>query len=83
MHAEKRELRIGHGVDEAADQMLFGGDQVVVFAAERDDLDFGFLVCHAADTIAVQAGAVDQVAGAEFTLGGFEDAFFRGADDTR
>src|SRR5580704_9265468 len=61
--------------------MLFFGNQIVVLATEGYDLDGGFLICHAADAIAVQAGAVDQVAGAEFTFGGFDDALIRVADD--
>jgi len=54
MHAEKRELGIGHGIDQATDEMFFAGNEVVVLATKGDDLDGRLLICHAADAIAVQ-----------------------------
>src|SRR5580700_9356234 len=63
MYAEKRELGVGHRVDEGADQMFFGRNQVVVLTAKGHDLDSRFLIRHAADAIALEAGTVDEVAG--------------------
>src|SRR5580704_18458800 len=59
MHAEKWKAEIGHGVQQAANQGFFFRNEIVVFATKWNDRDFGFFSRHAADAIAVQAGAVD------------------------
>ena len=43
--------------------MLSLGNKIVVLSAKGNDPDLGLLSCHAADTIAVQSGAVDYVSG--------------------
>ena len=72
MHAEKRELRVGHGINQIAYEKLAVRFDLVVFAAERHDADFALLARQLAETVAMQAGAVDEKLGLEISGGRFD-----------
>src|SRR5579863_1820758 len=77
VHAEKRETRIGHGIDESAHQRGASGQKVVVLAAERDDYYAGVVAGHAGDAVTVEAGTVDHRVCGESSAGSFDDDFVR------
>jgi tRNA-modifying protein YgfZ len=79
MDAEERETRIGHGINQVADQRAAVGDQLVVFAAERDDLQPGLDAAQASDTIRLQAATVDQILTGDSTLASLENELGRQA----
>ena len=80
VHAKKGKFRIGHGIDESADQVLSLGNQIVVFSAKGHDPDFRLLSCHPADAITVQSGTIDHVFGGERSAGGLDHHFRALAD---
>ena len=63
MHAEERQRRVRHGVDQRADQLAARGGQAQIGAAERHDARV--LIGARGDSKAVgpRAGAEDRVAG--------------------
>ena len=63
MHAEEGEGGVGYGVDEMIDEVLAGGFEEIVFAAEGDDAGVGLFAGEGGDTVALEAGAVDQEIG--------------------
>ena len=65
MHAEKRERRIGHRVDEPADQVGGPRREFVVLAPERQDPHRWRCARRSRDPVAEQAGAVDEHPGAD------------------
>src|SRR3974390_2210944 len=73
VHAEEREARIGHRVDGIADEEAALRLYFVVFAAKWDDLEIGFAARHARDDVAIEPSAVDNIAGANRSGGGFDD----------
>ena len=72
VHAEERELRVRHRVDETADQV--GAGQVVVLPAERDDPRRRPRAGQHGDPVGLQAGAVDQLPRPHVTAGGLDRA---------
>ena len=71
--AEEGEGGVGHGVNEVANEMEGFGGEFEIFAAEGDDADVVFCAGEGGDAVTEEAGAVDEVAGFEFSSGGFED----------
>src|SRR5271165_2556227 len=63
VYAEERELRIGHRVNEIVDEMLAFRLELVVLPAKGNDLCLIPRTSHAAHTVAMQAGAVDDEIG--------------------
>src|SRR4051812_50074448 len=60
VHSKKRKLRVRHGIDQCAHQGGALGYKIVILAAEGHD-PYAWLVSgHAADSVAVEAGAVDE-----------------------
>ena len=71
--AEEGEGGVGHGVNEVANEMAGFGGELEIFAAEGEDADVILGASKLSDAVAEEAGAVDEVAGFEFSSGGFED----------
>ena len=71
--AEEGEGGVGNGVDEVADEVAGFWCEFEIFAAEGDDADVILGASKLSDAVAEEAGAVDEVAGFEFSSGGFED----------
>ena len=57
VHAEERQLRVGHRVDQAAHEVRGGGGQLVVLAAERDDAHRRAVAEQPGHPVGVQPGA--------------------------
>ncbi len=70
VHAEEREPRVRHGVDEAAHQLAGLRRELEVLAAERHDPGLGLEPAGARDPVGVQAGAHDQRVGLAVGAGG-------------
>ncbi len=70
--AEKRHLRIGDRVNEMFYEVAALRFEFIVFAAERDDVQVRVQPGRTGDPVRMQAGAVDQAAGAEGLLAGLE-----------
>ena len=64
MDAEERECRVGHGVDEVADEPAGGVREVVVLPAEGHDPHVASGAGALCDAVGLEARAVDGVAGA-------------------
>jgi len=63
--AEEGEARVGDRVDEVADEGTGPGFEGVKLAAEWDEANLGPYTGHSGDTVCVEPGAVDEVAGAD------------------
>src|SRR4029079_18762823 len=72
VHAEEREARVRDRVDQVFDQVPLFGRQLVVLAAERDDLRAGVYFREARDAVRMQPGAVDQELRVDLALRGLE-----------
>src|SRR5438128_9488431 len=70
MHAEEWESRIGNRVDQMFHQLTSFGHQLIIFAAERDNLRLRIHTAHSRHPVAVQTAAIDQESRANLTLGG-------------
>src|SRR4030095_1009640 len=79
VNAEERETRIGHRINEVLDQAPTLRNQLVVFAAERNNSYTGISAAQVGDAITLQSTAVDQVSGAEFASGRAENEFIGAA----
>ena len=66
MHTQEGEAGIGHWIDEAANESLALGRQLVVFAAERHDAQPMGAAHHAGDRVALQPSAIDERPGVNF-----------------
>lgn len=71
--AEEGEGWVGDGIDEVADQVADFGGEFEIFASEGDDVDVILGASKLSDPVAEESGAVEEIAGFEFTGGGFED----------
>ena len=71
--SEEGKCRVGHGVDEVADEVARFGGEFEILAAEGDDTDVVFCASERGDAVAEEAGAVYEVAAFEFACGGLED----------
>jgi len=79
MDAEEGEARIGNWIDEPTTEVTFLGHDLVVFAAERYDLQIELGSGHVTDAIALESGAVDDVTRMEFLVAAAEDGDAVGA----
>src|SRR5207245_1881005 len=70
---------IGYGIDQAADQRCALRNQLVVFAAKRNDPYVGVVAGHPGDAVAEESSAVDEESCSECTTGGFYHDFVRDA----
>ncbi len=68
MNAEEGKGWVGDGVDEMVDEVLAGGLEEVVFAAEGDDAGVAPLAGEGGDAVAVEAGAIDEEVGVVFPV---------------
>ena len=68
MHAEERQVRIGHGVDQRAHEVAALGPQLEVAAAERDDPRIGVGAGGHCEPVRPDARAHDHVARAGLAL---------------
>ena len=57
MNAQKRELRVGHRIDEIATQMVCRWLQGKILSAKRHNLGVERLTAHGRHTVAMQTGA--------------------------
>jgi hypothetical protein len=71
--AKEGECRVGHGVDEVADEAARFGGEFKILASERDDADVVFGSSEGGDAVTEKTGAVDEMAAFKFAGGGFED----------
>ena len=66
-------VRVGHRVDQILAEVGGLGCQLEILAPERDDLGVGLLAAHRRHAIAVQPGAVDDLAGLDVAGSGRDD----------
>src|SRR6266446_2085659 len=81
VNAEKRECGIWHRINESFNEMVGGGNEFVVLATEGNDLRLWIDVGHESYAVTVQSGAVDQEAGLECALIGFQQDFLFAMED--
>jgi len=75
MDAEKWELRIGHGINQVANEKLAFFFYLKILAAERDDFCRGLLRRKFDQTIRMKSAAGHDEFGAEIPGGSFHDLF--------
>src|SRR5262245_20282967 len=75
VNAEEREPRIGHRINEVLYEVSTLRNQLVVFAAERNNSYTGIGAAQLGDTVTLQSATVDQVSGAEFASGRAQNEF--------
>ena len=71
--AKEGKSRVGHGVNEVADEMPCFGGEFEILAAEGDDADVVFRAGKCGNAVTEKTGAVDEVGAFKFPCVGFKD----------
>ncbi len=75
MHAQEGEPRIGHRVNQVLDEVAPFASNLVILSAERNNLQIDVNSGELRDLIAVEPGAVNDMAGAKRTGGRLDYVF--------
>ncbi len=81
VNTQERKIWVWDGVDHVLDEVAARFPEFVVLASERNDLRFGIRATQPGHAVALESGAIDDVARRDLTLWGVESVATRHRTD--